>query len=170
MRLNKLIIGSMRLWGFIAVTTAILTAGPGVPLPARASESISDKIGVAAAETEKNIQDTRQSAETKLQEVWKRIDEKRIKNRTPDEIIAWVIMGLLVGGLIQKFSRRDWRVTLLLGLVGAFIGGIAANLFQLNLKLGPVLIRYEELLASLFGGILIVLLVRLLEPAKTKTD
>jgi uncharacterized membrane protein YeaQ/YmgE (transglycosylase-associated protein family) len=78
-------------------------------------------------------------------------------------------MGLLVGGLIQKFSKRDWRVTLLLGLVGAFIGGIAANLFQLNLQLGPVLIRYEELLASLVGGILIVLAARLLEPSSEKS-
>ena len=167
MRLNKPPTDSIRVWAFIALTTAILTADPGAGLSARAAESVSDKVGAVAADTEKKIQDTRQSAETKLQELWGRIDEKRLKNRTPDEIVAWVIMGLLVGGLIQKFSKRNWLVTLLLGLVGAFIGGIVANVIQLNLQLGPVLIRYEELLASLIGGILIVLAARWLAPPKS---
>ncbi len=36
------------------------------------------------------------------------------------------------------------------------IGGIVANVSQLNLGLGPVLITYEELLFTLLGGVLIL--------------
>jgi uncharacterized membrane protein YeaQ/YmgE (transglycosylase-associated protein family) len=159
---------SIRLWTLITLTAAIIAADPGTCLTARAADSVSDKVGAVAADTEKKIQETSEAAQTKLQELWQRIDEKRIKNRTRDEIIAWVIMGLLVGGLIQKFSKFNRATTLLLGLIGAFIGGILANVTQLNLELGPVLIRYEELLASLIGGILIVLVARWLGRGKPK--
>ncbi len=102
------------------------------------------------------IQETGQAAVTKIQTLWQRIDERRLKNRTPDQIVAWVIMGLLVGGLLYRFGKRNLVASVLLGLVGAFIGGILANVLQINLGLGPVLITYEELLFTLLGGFLML--------------
>jgi uncharacterized membrane protein YeaQ/YmgE (transglycosylase-associated protein family) len=108
--------------------------------------SLSQQVGATASKV----------TETTLNEVeslWKRIDDQRLKNRTPDEIVAWLLMGLLVGGLVYRFSKLSQMTTILIGLLGAFIGGIIANAMQLNLGLGPVLIRYEDLLCSLLGGV-----------------
>ncbi len=113
-----------------------------------------------ASEANQKIQETGQATVEKIQTLWQRIDERRLKNRTPDQLVAWVIMGLLVGGLLGRFGKRNQLVSILLGLVGAFIGGILANVTQLNLGLGPVLITYEDLLFTLVGGILILCVAR----------
>ena len=51
-----------------------------------------EKVGAAATEVTKGIQDTGQAALTEAETLWKRIDEKRLKNRTFDELVAWIIM------------------------------------------------------------------------------
>ncbi len=118
----------------------------------------------AAAETTTEarqvIHETGQAALNKIEVLWQRIDERRLKNRTVDELVAWAIMGLLVGGLLFRFGRRNQLTSVVLGLVGAFIGGIVANLTQFNLGLGPVLITYEDLLCTFVGGVLILCITR----------
>ena len=139
---------------------ALVIASLAALAQVRAADSFSDKVGGVTADAEKQIQDAGQAAEAKMQQLWRRIDERRLKNRTTDEIVAWVIMGLLVGGLIHQFSKLNKVATLLLGLAGAFTGGIIANVAPIDLGLGPILIRYEDLLASLIGGIVILLVAR----------
>lgn len=106
------------------------------------------------------IQDAGKATAEKAQTLWQRIDERRLKNRTPDQIVAWIIMGLLAGGLLHGFGRRSLSVSVVLGLVGAFIGGIVANVTQLNLGLGPALVTYEDLLFTLVGAVMIICVVR----------
>jgi uncharacterized membrane protein YeaQ/YmgE (transglycosylase-associated protein family) len=122
-----------------------------------AAESVGDKVGAAADSAGQAVTDTAQAVESEFQDLWRRIDEQRLKNRTPDQLVAWVIMGLLVGALIHRFSRFKELTTLALGLIGAFLGGIIANVTQLNLGMGPVLIRYEDLVLALAGGVIFVL-------------
>jgi uncharacterized membrane protein YeaQ/YmgE (transglycosylase-associated protein family) len=148
-------------WGR-TLSLTILVATLGSLWPASAAETVTEKVSVAAAEAKVAVQETSQAAQSKMQELWRRIDDARLKNRTPDQLAGWIIMGLLVGGLISKFTRLSQLTTLLLGLVGAFIGGIIANVIQLDLGMGPVLIRYEELFASLLGGVAILILARAL--------
>jgi uncharacterized membrane protein YeaQ/YmgE (transglycosylase-associated protein family) len=76
-------------------------------------------------------------------------------------------MGILVGavaGMMTPFkptgSGRFARLAF--GLVGAFLGGIAANVFNVNFGWGPVLIRYEELAFSFGGAIVILVLGKLI--------
>jgi uncharacterized membrane protein YeaQ/YmgE (transglycosylase-associated protein family) len=115
-----------------------------------------ERLGGVSKEATQAIEQTGQAAVNKVQTLWERIDERRLKNRTPDQIIAMIIMGLLVGGLLYRFGRRGQWTSIMLGLVGAFVGGIVANVTQLNLGMGPVLITYEDLLFTLIGGILMV--------------
>lgn len=107
-------------------------------------------------EARQKIQEAGQATVSKVQTLWQRIDERRLKNRTADEIVAMVLMGCLAGGLLYRFGKRGQVVSVFLGLVGAFIGGIVANLTQLDLGLGPVLITYEDLLFTLLGAVLIL--------------
>jgi uncharacterized membrane protein YeaQ/YmgE (transglycosylase-associated protein family) len=107
---------------------------------------LAQQVGATASEVT-------QTTLNQVESLWKRIDERRLKNRTPDELVAWALMGLLVGGLVYRFSHLSQVTTILIGLVGAFIGGILANVFQIDLGMGPVLIRYEDLLCSLIGGL-----------------
>lgn len=46
---------------------------------------------------------------------------------------------------------------LLLGLTGAFVGGMAVHVGRIDFGMGPVLIRYEELLFSLVGAVLLII-------------
>jgi len=98
-----------------------------------------------------------------MEDVWKRVDEARLKNRSPDEIVAWALMGILVGAVAAMVTslKGAGRVGYLVsGLVGAFIGGILVHLTRVDFGWGPVLIRYEELLFSFVGAILIVLILK----------
>ena len=124
------------------------------------SSSVRKQITTAAKDTQKAIEDAGQAAVSNMESLWQRIDEQRLKNRTRDELVAWVLMGLLVGGLLFRLGRLKPLTALLLGLIGAFIGGIAAHVGKINLGLGPVLIRYEDLLCSLLGGVSILLVAR----------
>jgi uncharacterized membrane protein YeaQ/YmgE (transglycosylase-associated protein family) len=144
----------------LALIVALLVACFSPPLEVQAAASVSDKVNAVAAGAEQQIADTAKAAESKLQELWRRIDEQRLKNRTPDQLVAWVIMGLLAGALVYRLSKLSRAVTLLVGLAGAFLGGVIANVTQLDLGMGPVLIRYEDLVFSLLGGLIIVFVAR----------
>jgi uncharacterized membrane protein YeaQ/YmgE (transglycosylase-associated protein family) len=118
------------------------------------------KLAVATNAANQFIQEQGQAAVQQVQTLWQRIDEKRLKNRTPDEIVAMVIMGALVGGLLYRFGKRGQVMSIVLGMVGAFLGGIIANIAHIDLGLGPVLITYEELFFSLLGGVLLIVAAR----------
>jgi uncharacterized membrane protein YeaQ/YmgE (transglycosylase-associated protein family) len=85
---------------------------------------------------------------------------QQVQNRTPDEIVAMVIMGALVGSLLYRFGKRGQVMSIVLGMVGAFLGGIIANIARIDLGLGPILITYEELFFSLLGGVLLIVAAR----------
>jgi hypothetical protein len=114
------------------------------------------RFQVTTNEAREAIQEKGQAALNKIQVLWQRIDERRLKNRTPDELIAWAVMGLLVGGLLFRFGKRGQVTSIFLGLFGAFIGGIVAHVAQLDFGLGPVLITYEDLICTLLGGALML--------------
>ena len=145
-----------------------LTALAGFAPPRALAQSVEEKATAAASEAKEKIQDAGKAAASKLDQLWQKIDEARLKNRTPDQIVAWLIMGLLVGGVLARTTDlRRWR-SFVFGLIGAFLGGIVAHVTQLDLGLGPVLVRYEDLIFSLAGGVLILLLARRFMSRKKK--
>jgi len=146
-----------------SIVLSLAIYGTGFACLAQAQTSsppLAEKVSATASQVTQNLQDTGQTALSTMEQLWKRIDEKRLKNRTADELVAWALMGLLVGGLLYRLSDLGQVKTVLVGLVGAFVGGIVANMLELDLGLGPVLIRYEELLCSLIGGLALFFALR----------
>ena len=126
---------------------------------------LATKTKEVVQETTEAAKQAGRSAADEAEQLWQRIDAARLKNRTPDEIVAWVIMGVLVGALAGmmtslKPSGAGKFGRLLLGLAGAFLGGIVVRVTGLNFGWGLVLIRYEELFFSLLGAVLLIVLVR----------
>ncbi|PJJ71023.1 putative membrane protein YeaQ/YmgE (transglycosylase-associated protein family) [Diaminobutyricimonas aerilata] len=75
-------------------------------------------------------------------------------------IIGWIVLGLLAGAIAKAIlpgrQGGGWLITLLLGIVGALLGGfIGSALFQVDL--GGFFDLRTWLLA--IGGSLIVLLI-----------
>jgi uncharacterized membrane protein YeaQ/YmgE (transglycosylase-associated protein family) len=142
-------------------------------LTQRAKETVNETTSAVTSA----VQDASQSAADSLESLWQRLDQSRLRNRTRDEIAAWIIMGILVGavaGMMTSLKSTGLGKVgrLLLGLAGAFIGGMVVHATQINFGWGPVLIRYEELFFSLVGAILLILLGRLIRfgTKKTRTD
>jgi hypothetical protein len=147
----------------IGLALALLcAAGASSPAPALAASPGTGQLFASTADDAKQkLSDAGKTAMNKIEELWRKIDEQRLSHRTRDEIVAWVIMGLLVGGVLHMTAKLRRPATVVFGLAGAFLGGIVAHVTQLNLGLGPVLIRYEDLLLSLGGGLLLVLVMRM---------
>jgi uncharacterized membrane protein YeaQ/YmgE (transglycosylase-associated protein family) len=118
-------------------------------------------LASATDDAKQTIENAGKSAMNEIEQLWRKIDEQRLSHRTRDELVAWVIMGLLAGGLLSLVTKLRRPATLFFGLAGAFFGGLVVHVAQLNLGLGPVLIRYEDLLLSFVGALLLVFLTRL---------
>ena len=79
-----------------------------------------------------------------------------------DQIIVWIIVGLLGGslaGLLAKGEKRGfgfWR-NLGLGLAGALVGGLLFRLLGLLPALDGVTISLRDVVAAFVGSLLVLL-------------
>jgi len=133
---------------------------------------LGDKAKVAAQEATSAVKDAGRAVAADVGQLWQRIDAARLKNRAPDEIVAWVIMGVLVGALAGmmttlKPTGLGKLGRLLLGLIGAALGGILVRVTRLDFGWGPVLIRYEELFFSFLGAVVLIVVARLVRSRST---
>ena len=75
------------------------------------------------------------------------------------EILVWLIIGALAGsftGMLVKGRREGFGRfrNLGIGLVGALIGGFIFRVFKINLGLGNLAIRFDDLLAAFIGSLI----------------
>jgi uncharacterized membrane protein YeaQ/YmgE (transglycosylase-associated protein family) len=127
----------------------------------------------AAKEVKDSVQDASRAVGSSFENLWRRVSDSRLQKRTRDEIVAWAIMGVLVGAVAGmmttlKTSGLGKVGRLMLGLAGAFVGGMIVHVGRIDFGLGPVLIRYEELLFSLVGAVLLVIVARLFRSGAKK--
>jgi uncharacterized membrane protein YeaQ/YmgE (transglycosylase-associated protein family) len=97
--------------------------------------------------------------------LWARLEETRLRDRTPEEIAAWVMMGMMVGALAGMFTALNSTIwgrgaRLCLGLAGALIGGLAAHVGGIDFGWAPIVIRPEALVLSFAGAVGILVLIR----------
>ena len=144
------------------------------PTPAQA-QGAGEKLDDAARDTEQAVRDAGRSAADKVEHLWLRIDESRLKNRTRDEIVAWLIMGCLVGSLAVNLGlcrpTLGGRLFALgAGLVGAFVGGVVVHVAGIDFGMGPVLIRYEDLAFAAAGALVLLLAERFLARRRARSN
>ena len=76
-----------------------------------------------------------------------------------DDLIVWLIVGMLSGslaGLVVKRRRTGFgRLTnLAVGLVGAIIGGTLFDLFRIDLGLASIAISAQDIVSAFIGAML----------------
>jgi len=81
-----------------------------------------------------------------------------------DQVVVWLIIGLLGGslaGLIIKRERKGFGAlrNLGLGLTGAFVGGLLFRLFGLFRGLDRVTISLRDVVAAVVGSLLVLAVV-----------
>lgn len=152
---------------FIVLLTCILSA------PSRADETLTDKAKEAAKDTSEAVQDAAKATADSAKDFWQRVEGSRLKNRTPDQLMAWAIMGVLAGVIVGsmtalKSTGLGKMGRLLLGLAGAFLGGMIVQVAKVNFGWGVAMIPYEELLFSLIGAIILICIGRVIRSSSKK--
>jgi len=79
------------------------------------------------------------------------------------QIVVWLIVGGLAGTLagrlvtMKKEGLGRWT-NLVIGLIGALIGGGLFKVFHIDLGLGEIKITFEDLIAAFLGSLLFIVL------------
>ena len=79
-------------------------------------------------------------------------------------IIIWLMVGALAGSLTGLIvNRKSGRLAnLMIGLVGAVIGGYIFRRFRIDLGLGHITINFENLIAATVGALILIVFLRLI--------
>lgn len=80
------------------------------------------------------------------------------------QIIVWVIVGLIGGslaGLVVTWRRRGFGTlqNLVMGLVGALVGGLLFRLFGLFPGLDAIAISLRDVVAACAGSLLVLVVL-----------
>ena len=136
----------------------ILFLALAVPCHAADEESATKQATKQATETvSKSAQEVAEGMTT-LQE---RVSDSRLVNRSSDDVVAFVLMGILVASASGMFSKIGCSLLGMLGriglgLVGAYIGSMLVRVAQIDFDWSEVIMSYEELLFSLLGAVAVV--------------
>ncbi len=80
------------------------------------------------------------------------------------QVIIWLIIGALAGslaGMVVRGRKKGFgRVSnLIVGLLGAVIGGFLFDLLKIDLGLGELQLSFDDLVAAFVGAIILLLVV-----------
>lgn len=91
------------------------------------------------------------------------------------KIVVWIVVGSLAGTLagrlvtLKKEGLGRWT-NVVVGLVGALIGGYLFDFFNIDLGLGEIKITFEDLIAAIGGSLLLIFLVWLLSKVTARKE
>ena len=89
------------------------------------------------------------------------------------QIIVWIIVGGFAGTLAgrvvtwKKEGLGRWA-NLLVGVIGAVIGGELFRLFKIDFGLGELKVTFEDLIAAFLGSLLVIFAWRIVARLKAK--
>lgn len=80
-------------------------------------------------------------------------------------VIGWIVIGALAGMIAKAIMKEQggfWK-NLILGIVGAFVGGWAFTLLDLEATNG---FSFWSLLVSVVGAVIVIAVIRLINRQK----
>lgn len=80
-----------------------------------------------------------------------------------ESIVVFIVVGLIAGflaSLVVMGRGRGWFWNLIIGMLGAIIGGWLAGLLHLSINLGAELLN--QIVIAFVGAVILLLLWRLL--------
>jgi uncharacterized membrane protein YeaQ/YmgE (transglycosylase-associated protein family) len=85
----------------------------------------------------------------------------QLKSITPEKVVVWLLIGLVVGRFIGLMLAPTHGGigpigSLLLGLIGALVGGIALDKAGVKMDLGTLEIPYADVVAAAVGSLILV--------------
>ncbi len=89
-------------------------------------------------------------------------------NVTLDQVVVWLVIGLLAGALAGMFTKRGKKgiasfSNLLIGLIGALLGGFLFDILNIQLGLGKLTISFDDLIAAIVGSLLFLIILSFIQ-------
>lgn len=84
-----------------------------------------------------------------------------------NEVLVWLIIGGLAGsfaGAIMTRSKDGYGPlsNIVLGLIGAVIGGFVFDALKVDLGLGDITISYDQIAAAFVGALILLFAMRII--------
>jgi uncharacterized membrane protein YeaQ/YmgE (transglycosylase-associated protein family) len=80
-------------------------------------------------------------------------------------IVSWIIIGGIAGWIASMIAgdeaRQGWVGNVVVGIIGAFIGGFILSLIGFGPITGPW--RWETLIAAIIGAVILLFILRLFQ-------
>jgi len=80
-----------------------------------------------------------------------------------ENILVFIVVGLVAGFLASRLvlgKGRGWLMDILIGIVGAIIGGWLAAQLHVSVNLGPSILN--QIIVAFVGAVILLLIWRLL--------
>ena len=83
-------------------------------------------------------------------------------NDQAKSIVAWIIIGVVAGGIASLIVGGGGGLLgwLIAGLIGSVVGGFLAQQLKIKLKLGNAFL--EQIIISVFGAIIVIIIARII--------
>ncbi len=81
------------------------------------------------------------------------------------EVVTWIVIGLIAGslaGLIVRGSRFGYITSLIVGLVGALVGGFLFKVLRIPVAPaleGAMTIKWIDIIVAFVGAVIVLLIV-----------
>lgn len=91
------------------------------------------------------------------------MDESITLHFVPEQVIAWVIVGLIAGlfaGFLIRGRRFGFVSSVVVGLLGALLGGFLVTVLELKIPsalAGGITLAWADMLVAFIGAVIILI-------------
>jgi len=88
---------------------------------------------------------------------------------TLENVVVYIVVGLIAGFLASRVvlgKGRGWLMDILIGIVGAIVGGWLANQLHIQVNLGPDILN--KIIIAFVGAVILLLIWRLIFRGRRK--
>lgn len=92
------------------------------------------------------------------------MDESITLHFVPEQVIAWVIVGLIAGlfaGFLIRGQRFGFVSSVVVGLLGALLGGFLVTVLELKMPSaldGGITLAWADMVVAFIGAVIILIL------------